>query len=284
MRIFNLVLGLALLLSACKKNDVGRGESPDTLPATTYMDLSYGDDPSQKMDVYLPENRNENTRLLVIIHGGGWSGGDKSDFSSYITEFQRRLPGYAFANLNYRLVTTTGNYFPTQENDVNAAIQYLKGNTAAYNISENFVYLGISAGAHLAMLQGYKHNDVLQPKGIISFFGPVDLQRLYVESDSSIPYVLKTIMNSTLESNPDIFFQSSPINFIKEGSASTLILHGDADEIVPVEQAYMLQTKLDESGVYNKMVIYPGQGHGWVGDDLIDSFLQVESFVKGLEN
>lgn len=285
MRIITLALGLALFLSSCTKGDVGVGETPGTesLPATSYLNLNYGDDPLQKLDVYLPEGRNSSTRMLIIIHGGGWSGGDKSDFDSYITEFENRLPGYAFANLNYRLVKPDGNYFPTQENDVNSAIQFLKEKSSTYNISTEFIYLGISAGAHLAMLQGYKHNDVLQPKGIVSFFGPVDLQKLYVQANSSIPTVLESIMNATLEGNPDIFFQSSPINYVSNNSAPTLMLHGDADNIVPIDQAYLLRDKLQLSGVKNNLVVYPGQGHGWIGADLTDSFQQVVSFVNGLE-
>lgn len=287
MRYILLAFGLALFsVASCSKKDVGIGDTPgaDSLAAVSYLNVSYGDDPKQRLDVYLPANRGERTRLLVIVHGGGWSGGDKSDFDSYISEFQKRLPHYAFANVNYRLASQQANHFPTQENDINAAIQYLKDKSDEYKISTDFVYLGISAGAHLVMLQGYKHNDVVQPKGIVSFFGPVDLQQLYINSDSSIPVVLRTIMNATLEKNPEIFQQSSPINFVSASSAPTLMLHGDKDRIVPVEQAYLLRDKLVESGVMNKLIVYPGQGHGWIGDDMMDSFNQVEAFIKGLEN
>jgi acetyl esterase/lipase len=287
MRYINVALGLALLISSCTKKDVGKGDAPgtDSLAATSYLNQSYGTDNQQKLDVYLPAYRNSNTRLLIIIHGGGWSSGDKSDFNSYITEFQKRLPGIALANLNYRLVKANTDYFPTQENDVLSAIEFLKSNTTSYNISQKFILLGISAGAHLAMLQGYKHADVLKPEGIISFFGPVDLQKLYVENaDSTIPYVLRNIMNATLEKNPDIFQQSSPINFVSDASAPTLMLHGDSDKLVPIDQAYMLRDKLEQFGVTNKLVVYPGQGHGWIGDDLTDSFNQVEAFIKNLEN
>lgn len=288
MRYINLALGLALLISSCTKNDIGKGveASNDSLPAVSFLDQSYGNDGEQKMDIYLPAFRSSRTRLMVIIHGGGWSSGDKADFDSYITEFQKRLPHYAFANLNYRLVKEKGNYFPTQENDIESAIQYLKKKTGEYRISTDFVFLGISAGAHLALLQGYKHSDELKPKGIVSFFGPVDLQLLYKDanSDKSIPLVLKSIMNTTLEGNPGIFAQSSPINYVSSASPPTLMLHGDADKLVPIEQAYMLRDKLIEAGVTNKLVVYPGQGHGWAGDDLSDSFNQVESFIRGLEN
>ena len=279
---------MVLIFSSCTKESVESVQQPptqnDSLPAINHLNVSYGNSDQQKLDVYLPALRDENTRMVIIIHGGGWNSGDKSDFDSYIAEFQKRLPGYAFANLNYRLVTESGNYFPTQENDINAAVSFLKSQTSEYKISQNFIYLGISAGAHLALLQAYKHSGVLQPKGIVSFFGPADLERLYVNSDKSIPEQLKFIMNATLEANPTIFFDSSPINFVSPNSAPTLMLHGDQDIIVPIEQAYMLQSKLEEKGVFNKLVVYPGQAHGWGGKDLSDSFHQVETFIKELAN
>jgi acetyl esterase/lipase len=284
--LYCLALGLAALFSSCKKDDVSAISQPknDSLPAVNYLDVSYGTSSQQKMDVYLPANRDEKTRLVIIIHGGGWSAGDKKDFNNFITEFQKRLPGYALANLNYRLVTATGNYFPTQENDIKSSIEFLKSKTKDYAISQDFIYVGISAGAHLALLQGYKHSDILQPKGIVSFFGPVDLERLYTNSDATIPDQLKYIMNATLDVDPNIFYESSPINYVTAKSAPTLMLHGDKDELVPIEQAYMLQNKLEENGVFNRLIVYPGQGHGWEGKDLTDSFFQVEAFIKGLAN
>jgi len=286
MRITYLALGLALLVSSCSKKDLGtlNGLSNDSLPAVNHLNVSYGGDGQQKLDVYLPAFRNSITRTLIIIHGGGWTGGDKSDFNSFITEFQKRLPGYALANINYRVVKDNDNYFPTQENDIQSAVQFLKDKSREYNISSDMILLGISAGAHLAMLQGYKHSNVVQPKGIISFFGPVDLEQLYNNSDSTIPYVLQTIMNATLDVNPEIFAQSSPINYITSKSPPTLIFHGDKDKLVPIEQAYMLRNKLEDVGVTNKLVVYPGQGHGWTGEDLEDSFEQVTAFIKGLAN
>ena len=287
MKYLSMALGVALLVSSCTKNNIGATTTPtnDSLPAVSFKNVNYGSDAQQKLDVYLPTYRTEKTRLLIVIHGGGWNSGDKSDFDSFITEFQKELPGYALANLNYRLVKKSGDYFPTQENDVNSAITFLKNKSAEYNISQDFIYLGISAGAHLALLQGYKHSDVIQPKGIVSFFGPVDLERLYVNfGDSTIPAQLQYIMNATLDVNPNIFFESSPINYVTSASAPTLMLHGDQDKLVPVEQAYMLQDKLEAAGVFNKLVVYPGQGHGWIGEDLNDSFRQVEAFIKGLAN
>lgn len=296
MRIPILALGISLALVSCSKSDVqpiaglgtGTGDSTDTLTsalaATSFMDVSYGDSREQRMDVHLPENRSKaNTRTIVIVHGGGWTAGDKSDFNGYITELQKRLPGYAFANVNYRLAKLTGDYFPTQENDMISAMQFLKSKTAEYNISNNFIYIGISAGAHLVLLQGYKHSDVVAPVGIVSFFGPTDLEQLYINSDSTIPGVLRSITHSSLEANPTILHESSPINYVSETSAPTLMLHGTADRLVPVEQAEMLHKKLDEFHVKNRLVVYPGLGHdGWVGQDLENAFQEVQDFIQRL--
>lgn len=286
MRYLYLALGLALATSSCTKHSDSSGslDLNDSLPTASHLDVSYGTDGKQTLDIYLPAARNANTRLIVITHGGGWNSGDKADLNMLIPEIQKRLPGYAIANLNYRLIRSDANYFPTQENDVNAAITFLKGKTAEYNLSQNFILMGFSAGAHLSLLQGYKHSDVLQPRGIISFFGPADLEKLYIDAEVSIPGQLKNVLNATLDINPNLFFESSPLNYVSSSSAPTLLLHGDQDKLVPVAQAYMLQDKLEEKGVFNKLVVYPGQGHGWFGADLEDSFSQVETFIKGLSN
>lgn len=281
---FLYVLCVGLLASGCYKN--GRFQSPDSLfpkaplPDSTLANVHYGGNEKQTMDVYLPANRTQQTRLIVIIHGGGWSAGDKSDFNNYVTEFKTRLPGYAIANLNYRLAVNQSNRFPTQENDIKSAITYLKDKAASYTVSSDMILLGISAGAHLALLQAYKHADIVQPRGVVSFYGPTDLAALYV---SSLPTVLKSITGFTVDENPTIYKESSPIQYVSASSAPTLLLQGDADMLVPLTQAVALQQKLDGLKVTNKLVVYPGQGHGWEGDTLTDSFNKIQSFIISLE-
>ena len=127
--------------------------------------------------------------------------------------------------------------------------------------------MGFSAGAHLALLQGYKHSNVLQPRGIVSFFGPTDLEKLYLDADVSIPGALKFVLNATLDVNPNLFFESSPINYVTSNAAPTLLLHGDEDKLVPVEQAYMLQDKLEDAGCIQQTdrLSWPGTWMDWRG-------------------
>ena len=106
-------------------------ESIDTIvSAKTMLNVSYGTSSEQQMDIYLPANRNTtSTKVLVMIHGGGWNSGDKSDLTQYADTMRKRLPDYAVFNINYRLALGS-NLFPTQENDVKSAIQFIINNAA----------------------------------------------------------------------------------------------------------------------------------------------------------
>ena len=104
------------LLTTCQRND---HTSQKNLPAKSILNVSYGEDTAQRMDIYLPANRSfHSTKSIVLIHGGGWNSGSKNDFVTYIDSFQKRMPDYAIFNINYRLSAAPANIFPTQENDV----------------------------------------------------------------------------------------------------------------------------------------------------------------------
>ncbi len=279
MRLLVISISFILFFAYCKKEN---NQQKSDLIEVTINDQSYGSDAKQKLDLYLPASRNNKTRLFIIIHGGGWTAGDKSDFNSYVDYFKLKFPDYAFANINYRLASANGNYFPTQENDVSLAIKFLSDNADKYAISKEFILMGASAGAQLALLQSYKHTDVIKPLGVISYFGPTDLQYMYENSTNSIPWVLRIITNS-MENNPDILKQASPINYLQSNSPKTLLLHGDKDTIVPLNQATMLKDKLLSLGVSHELVIYPGEGHDlWTPSSLSSSFNKVETFIKDL--
>ncbi len=170
-----------LFFSCSKNNSTGGGATPDNTPiaAQTMLNVAYGSDPLQKMDVYLPAGRTTaTTKLIIMIHGGSWTAGDKGDMTAYVDSLQRRLPGYAVININYRLATFTGNTFPTQETDVKAATDFIYSKRTEYAISDKFVMLGVSAGAHLALLQSYK-NASPKIKAVVDFFGPNDMTDMY---------------------------------------------------------------------------------------------------------
>jgi dipeptidyl aminopeptidase/acylaminoacyl peptidase len=95
-----------------------------------------------------------------------------------------------------------------------------------------------------------------------------------------VPFVLQMITGTTPSQNQSIYKESSPINYVSAHSAPTLILHGNKDQIVSVSQSKALKTKLDNAGVKNELIIYPGKAHGWYGPTLSDSFDRIEEFLQ----
>lgn len=272
---------VSLVFIACQKETTG----VQAVAEKTITNVAYASaDTAQRMDVYLPANRNTtSTKVLIIIHGGAWTSGDKTEFNEYIPVFKERLPDYAIFNINYRLgVLPATNVFPTQENDVKTAFNFITGKSDEYLFNkEKLAVLGASAGGHLALLQTYK-NATPKVKALVDMFGPTDMAALYgAYSTSPITQLgLQLLMGGTPATNVAIYQSSSPINFVAAQSAPTLILHGGQDPIVPIVQSTTLKTKLATAGVVATMVVYPAEGHGWTGASLTDTYNQIVQFLN----
>ncbi len=269
-------------LAACTKTD----DTPFvTVSARTYTDISYGTDPKQKMDIYLPAGRrSDSTKILVLIHGGGWTTGDKSDFNTNIDSLKNRLPDYGIFNINYRLSNGTTTAFPTQETDVQTAIRYIYGKASDYQVNnQKFVLLGASAGGHLAMLQGFKDSVPVKPKAIVSFFGPSDLMDMYFNPVGGNPLLSTALVQAvgkTPIQDPGIYLSSSPMTFINGGSPPTILLHGGLDPLVRPSQSLNVNLTLTALGVTSQYVYYPTGGHGdWSTSTYTDAFNQIQAFL-----
>jgi len=270
------------LFIGCKKSDLA---DYDSVSERTILDMKYGPDAKQSMDIYLPANRRvDSTRIMVMIHGGGWASGDKSDFNSFIDTLKKRLPDYSFFNINYRLSQGADNHFPTQELDVQAAVRYVYSKASDYQVcNKKIVLMGASAGGHLAMLQGYKDSIPVKPQAIVSFFGPSDLMDMYFNPVGGNPLLslgLAQAVGKTPMQDPNIYLQSSPINFVRPGSPPTILLHGGLDPLVSPSQSTSVQALLTLFAVPNQYVFYPTGGHGdWNTATYTDAFNQVQAFL-----
>src|SRR5205809_3809695 len=159
----------------------------------TFLNVAYGNDIAQRMDIYLPVNRSlAQTGSLILLHGGGWNSGSRHSLSAYIDSFKRRMPGYAIFNVDYRLVSSRVN-FNAQENDIKAAVDFIVSHADVYKIDPGkLVSIGISAGAHLALLQAY-NNTSPQLAAVIDFFGPADLVEIYYHPwNAMIPHLMES--------------------------------------------------------------------------------------------
>jgi len=285
MTIRNLLLSFlasVLFLSCQKESSVEEG---GTVVAATMLNVAYGSDPLQKMDIYLPAGRTAaTTKVMVMIHGGAYFTGDKADFISYVDTLKRRLPEYAIFNINYRLYSPPSNTFPAQEMDVKAAVEFIYGKKGEYLMSDKFVLLGASAGAHLALLQAYKNNSPVKIKTVVDFFGPTDINDLYDHPGIITAANIEAIVGATPANNPAIYQQSSPVNFAVAGAACpTIILQGGADPLVNADrQSAALRDKLQIAAVPVEYTVYAGKGHGddWDNATFLDAFNKVQAFVS----
>jgi acetyl esterase/lipase len=246
------------------------------------MDTGYGADAKQRMDIYLPANRTTSaTKVLVLIHGGGWTTGDKADFAVMIDTLKKRLPDYAIFNINYRLAAWPNNLFPTQEMDTKAAFEFIYNNRATFLVSDKFVMMGASAGGHLALLHTYKYTTPVKVKAIVDFFGPTDMVDLYNNPGSVSQLAIAALMSGTPTSNPTLYQSSSPINYVSATTSPTIVIQGGLDPLVnATTQSQALVTKLSSFSVPNQYVFYPTGGHGdWDAATYTDAFNKIQVFL-----
>lgn len=277
-----LFLFIATITTSCKK-------STDVVDATAtesiLSDVAYATTSSQqKMDVYLPANRSTTTTYTVImIHGGSWSGGDKTDFNVDIPSIRSLLGNYAVFNLNYRLANGTTVLLQQQTDDINTAVDYITANAASYNINTSKIaVMGASAGAHLALLKSYKYNTDGRIKATVDLFGPNDMAWMY--NNHPIPTItqpiIANVMGATPTSNATAYVNGSPINAVAASVPPTIIFHGTADPVVPISESDRLNAKLQTAGVTHQYITYAGESHGWQGANLIDTYNKATAFIK----
>lgn len=249
-----LVLFVIFGLAACKKSDV---KDAEPLRATEIIDEAYGTDAKNKIDVYLPAKRSDSTKVVILLHGGYWFEGDKNDVTAYAMYLRDK--GFAVVNMNYRLTGTVENIHPAQQNDIAAVVDFISSKAAEWHVSsDKFGMLGVSAGAHLALLYTYANNSTGKVKTVISVAGPTNLTE--IEAGTSQALAVYALLGQTYIENPSLYVQASPVARVSSLSRPTLILHGRLDVVVPIEQSESLVAKLTQLNVKNRFRTY-GTGH-----------------------
>lgn len=210
-----------------------------------YRNVPYGPDPQQVGDLYLL-NKGERP-LIILIHGGGWSSGDKSAYEGRARRFG--LAGFHVFSINYRLATfeDKSTQWPAQFADVTQALAWARDGAYAFRIDPSRVCVGgDSAGGHLALMLG---TTPRKPAAILNMFGPCDL-RLMSDLVCKLPVFGGGPADGT----------ACPIDFLIPTFPPTVTIHGRADTVVAYEQAQRLCGKLAALGVRNALISYDG-GH-----------------------
>lgn len=249
------------------------------LEAAEFINHPYGDDPEQVMDIYLPKGRTADTTcIMVFIHGGGWMGADKSDYTKDINSLKKINASYAYVNINYRLVKEGRNQFPAAEKDIAAAMEYIWKRVDSFHISARTGIIGVSAGAHLAALQAYKHNDKGYVKALTLFYGVYNMTEFYEQGSAGVPQLSALVLGGTPEEKPEIYQSSSPVNFVTAASPPTFLIHGTEDTLAPYHQSVELDSVLQKAGVTHEFFSFKGW-HGLPAESIDEAAYRMFMFI-----
>jgi acetyl esterase/lipase len=223
-------------------------------PDTIEENVEYA--PGLRLDVYKPSDAGTVTRpAVILIHGGGWTGFDKSTMKG-MGGFLARSGFVAFA-VDYRLFHGTENRWPAQLDDVQRAVRWVRANAGKYGVNPDRIgAFGHSAGAQLAALLGMEdtrdNSDTALAKysskvqAVVDVSGPTDFT---TEKDPEGIGFFTNFLGGDYAKNPQLWQNASPVFHVATSNAPFLILHGTRDEMVPIEQAQELYDKLKGAGV-----------------------------------
>lgn len=227
-------------------------------------------DRKEKADLYLPANSPAGARrpAVVIIHGGGWTGGDKGAGRELNIGTNLALNGYVGLSINYVLASTNKSAnkpaWPQNLHDCMTAVRWLRKNAERLQVDpERIGVIGGSAGGHLAaMLAVTGEKDGLHPKGPYGEFScrvqcAVDL---YGPADLSDRAHLNMLGKSRADA-PELYRTASPVTYVDKSDPPILILHGTADKTVDIAQSKLFAARLKAAGARHELVVVEGAPH-----------------------
>ncbi|MCK9341368.1 MAG: alpha/beta hydrolase [Bacteroidales bacterium] len=277
-------LGTMILTAQGFQMPAGPGEGSYS---RSWRDVNYASDgmESHNMDIYLPKEQKNKCQAIIVIYGSAWFSNNAKAMASASIGTPLLNAGYAVISINHR--SSTEAIWPAQIQDVKAAIRYVRANAARYDIDPSFIGItGFSSGGHLATFAGVTNGvktltagdvtvDIEGTVGdylsagshvdaVVDWFGPVDMARMSnceAPNDASSPEAV-LIGKKDPRHEPDWVKLISPINFVDEDDPKILIIHGDADNVVPHCQSLYLKTAYDRAGVEAIFISVPDGGHG----------------------
>jgi acetyl esterase/lipase len=248
------ILAVALISSAASAGEVRIEKDIDYL----------GPDRAEKLDMYMPAEIAPGEKFpgIVIIHGGGFTGGDKGAAREQNIGNTLAANGYVCVSINYLLASEGRPSWPQNVHDCKRAVRFLRKHAEKYHIDADHIgVIGGSAGGHLTAMLGLTGSESgLDPAGadaeiscrvqaIVPMYGPATLKKDTV------------MLPSTREQAPELYKLASPATHATPDDPPALVLHGTADKTVPYSESEELAAALAKAGVEHQLVLVEGAPH-----------------------
>jgi acetyl esterase/lipase len=238
------------------------------------MDIEYGSagGESLKLDAYVPEGAGP-FPAVILVHGGGWNGGDKSGGpkKGYMAPMHEPLEkaGYAWFSINYRLAPK--HQYPANIEDVETAIRWVKANAAKYHVDpQRIVLSGESAGGHLIQLAAVRATEATRVAAVVPFYGRGELVSDLQPGAELRANLAQLFGRKTFdETAQKQMHEASPLLHIKRGLPPFLLVHGTADQSVPYDQSVQWQAKMKELGMTCDLITIKDGVHGMISWDAV---------------
>jgi acetyl esterase/lipase len=245
-------------------------DAPAATDIAVKQDFVFGRGGTQDLhaDLAYPKNVSAPMPAIIHIHGGGWMGGDARDRRLVLWARQ----GYFAASIEYRLSNVAK--WPAQIQDCKCAVRWLRANAAKYNVDPNRIgVIGESAGGHLvdclgtmARVKAYE-GDGGYPgvssavQAVVDFYGPTDFITPEIYSDEARQVTLG-LFGVPRDQDAALWKSGSPVFAVAAGDPPFLLVHGDADELVPLAQSQVFADALARAGVPHQLLIVKNGVHG----------------------
>jgi acetyl esterase/lipase len=276
LRLIPWVLALSVLSPAAADAQL------DVTPDVVY---GHKDGMALTYDVLRPTGPNNGAGVVYMVSGGWvsrWTDPRATGSRGLIAELTAR----GFTTFLVRHGSSPRYKVPEAVDDARLAVAHIRENAREFGIDPTRIGLtGTSAGGHLSLTVGLRAEGPTgwpdappderphQVAAIVAYFPPVDV-RQWVGPNERFP---------ALDFDPELAIGSSPILFVSDDDPPTLLLHGDEDGLVPLSHSERMHAALEEAGVVNDFVIFPGAGHGFRGEDARRGVeLSVEWFERHL--
>ena len=219
-----------------------------------------------RCDVFRPPEPRPDGKSILLIHGGAWYMGDRSQLRGYGILLGRL--GYLCVSTEYRL--SGESKWPAQLHDVKACLRFMRGESGGLGIDRNKISVwGNSAGGHLGLLlaatpgvaelegDGGYAGESTHVEACIAFYSPTRLFPVH-RKDAEIPALFEA------DATEAMIEAASPLSYATGATfPPTLLLHGNADQVVPVKATLDMYTALARAGAPVEMHVFSGAPHGF---------------------